>query len=172
MDQGQSSDRRRPPTVRLGTPSDIEPAIAVWKASITARRAGRPVPPEHEAQVWFALRKPDAFLLVAEDADAIVGMALGMQGLADEGAGPPVPGLTHVSLVFVAPGRWGEGIGGCLIDAVLDEARLRGYTRAQLWTHADNARGQRLYEGRRFWRSGREKDDAAGERIVHFEREL
>lgn len=111
-------------------------------------------------------------MIVADDAGEVVGMAVGMQGLADDGAGPPVDGLCHISMVFVAPDRWGEGIGRQLIAATLDEARRRGFDRTQLWTHADNGRAQRLYEGHGLRRSGREKDDDLGERIVHYERDL
>ena len=154
---------------RCAEPSDIEPAVAVWRAASAARRGGRPVSAEHEARLRGWVLQPDAFLLVADDAGEIVGMALGMQGLADDGAGPPDPGLCFISMVYVAPDRWGEGLGGRIVDAVLTEARSRGYTRAQLWTHADNLRAQRLYEGRGFRRSGREKEDDRGERIVLYE---
>ena len=59
------------------------------------------------------------------------------------------------------------------MDRLLAEARTRGYERAQLWTHADNARARRLYEGRGFVRSGREKpDDDAGDTIRHYERAI
>jgi GNAT superfamily N-acetyltransferase len=58
-----------------------------------------------------------------------------------------------------------------LIDALLPEARSRGYDRAQLWTQSDNARARGLYEGRGFAPSGREKDEF-GERIVHYQRAL
>jgi ribosomal protein S18 acetylase RimI-like enzyme len=63
------------------------------------------------------------------------------------------------------------GIGGRLVDTLLPEARSRGYDRAQLWTQFDNARARRLYEGRGFVPSGREKDEF-GERIVHYQRDL
>lgn len=162
-------------TIRRGGPQDVEPAIAVWRSANTARRGGRQPPPEQEARTRGHVGTPGAFLLVAEAAgeapDEIVGMALGVQGLADDGAGPPIPGLCHVSMVFVAPERWGRGVGGRLVDALLAEARARGYDRAQLWTQADNPGAQRLYEGRGFRRSGREKDEL-GERIVHYERTL
>jgi len=117
------------------------------------------------------VNNPEAFLLVAEDAGDVVGMALGTQGLADDGAGPPVRGLCHVSMVFVAPDYWGIGLGGRLVDALLPEARSRGYDRVQLWTQFDNVRARRLYEGRGFVPSGREKDEF-GERIVHYQRAL
>lgn len=158
-------------TIRRGEPADVEPAVAVWRAASAARQGGRQVRQESERRVRGYVRKPGAFLLVADAAGEVVGMALGMQGLADDGAGPPIPGLCHVSMVFVAPDRWGWGIGGRLVDALLAEARSLGYVRAQLWTQSDNAGAQRLYEGRRFRRTGREKDEF-GERIVHYERTL
>ena len=158
-------------TIRRGGPADVEPAVAVWLAANTARRAGLPPRPEQEERARGQLRKPDAFLLVADAAGDVVGMALGMQGLADYGAGPPVRGLCHVSMVFVAPDRWGMGLGGRLVDALLTEARSRGYDRVQLWTQADNARARRLYEGRGLRPSGRQKDEF-GERIVHYQRAL
>ncbi len=158
--------------VRRGDTWDVEPAVAVWRAASAARRGGRPVAAERETQVRGAAHQPGAFLLVADDAGEVVGMALALPGRADDGAGPPVPGLCFVSLVYVAPHRWGAGVGGRLVDAVLTEARSQGYTRAQLWTHADNPRAQRLYEGRGFRRSGREKEDDRGEWIVQYERAL
>ncbi len=157
--------------IRRGGPRDVEPAIAVWRSANTARRSDWQPGPEQEARMPGQMRKPDAFLFVAEVAGEVAGMALGMQALADDGKGPPVPGLCHISMVFVAPDLWGRGIGGRLVDALLTEARSRGYARAQLWTQTDNTGARRLYEGRRFRRSGREKDEL-DERIVHYERTL
>jgi ribosomal protein S18 acetylase RimI-like enzyme len=157
--------------IRHGGPADFEPAIAVWLAANSARRQGLTPGAEQATRVRHRVSDPGAFLLLAEDAGDVVGMALGTQGLADDGTGPPVRGLCHVSMVFVAPAYWGRGIGGRLVDALLPEARSRGYDRAQLWTQSDNARARRLYEGRGFVPSGREKDEF-GERIVHFQRAL
>jgi ribosomal protein S18 acetylase RimI-like enzyme len=157
--------------IRQGEPADVEPAVAVWLAATAARREGSTPRAEQAARARGHVSNPEAFLLVAEDAGDVVGMALGMQGLADDGAGPPVRGLCHVSMVFVAPDYWGRGIGGRLVDALLTEARSRGYDRAQLWTQSDNARARRLYEGRGFVPSGREKHEF-GELIVHFQRAL
>jgi ribosomal protein S18 acetylase RimI-like enzyme len=158
--------------IRLGLPKDFDAAISVSRVASAARRRGRSTPPEHEARIRDGMCKPDAFLIVADAAGTIVGMALSMQGLADDGAGPLSPGLCFISMVSVAPDRWGHGIGGRIVDAILAEARSRGYDRVQLWTHADNRRARRLYEGRGFRRSGREKDDDRGKRIVHYERSL
>ena len=159
------------PIIRRGEPADVEPAVAVWLAANSARRKGLTPGPEQAARARGHVSNPEAFLLVAEEAGDVVGMALGTQGLADDGAGPPVEGLCHVSMVFVAPDYWGRGIGGRLVDALLPEARSRRYDRAQLWTQSDNMRARRLYEGRGFVPSGREKYEF-GERIVHYQRAL
>ncbi len=156
--------------LRGGRPEDIDAAVAVWRVASAARRGGRPTSPQREERVRASARKPDAFLVIADDSGTIVGMALAMQGLADDAAGPPVPGLCFIAMVFVVPDRWGQGIGGRIVDAVLAEAGPRGYDRAQLWTQANNLRAQRLYEGHGFRRTGREMDDDLGERIVHYER--
>jgi|SRR5215203_4726548 len=157
--------------IRRGGPADVEPAVAVWLAANTARREGLSPRPEAQARARGHVGNPEAFLLVADDAGEIVGMALGEQALSDDGTGPPVEGLCHVSMVFVAPDRWGEGLGGRLVDDLLVEARSRGYERAQLWTQHDNARARLLYEGRGFRVSGREKEEF-GETILHFQRAL
>jgi len=99
-------------------------------------------------------------------------MAVGTQGLSEDCAGPPVVGLCHVGAVFVSPERWGVGIGGRLVDRVLEEARSRGYRQAQLWTHADNSRARRLYEDRGFEHTGRKKEADGGELIVHYIRSI
>jgi ribosomal protein S18 acetylase RimI-like enzyme len=156
--------------VREGTPGDIDNALEVWRSANTARRGGRPLPEATEPRVRGYLDQPKAIFLVAEDREDVVGMGLGLQGLEDDGAGPPIPGLCHISAVFVAPDLWGEGIGRKIMLALMSEALARGYERAQLWTHADNERARRLYEGLGFKRSGREKDDDFGDRIVHCER--
>ena len=158
--------------VRRGGPADFEPAVEVWRAANEARMGGRASPPPVQLErLHAALRDSASFLFVADDG-GITGMAVGMQGLADDGAGSPIDDLCHVGAVFVAPERWGAGLGGELVGAVLSEARSRGYGRAQLWTHADNTRAQHLYENRGFRHTGSEKQDDLGETIVHYERWL
>jgi len=154
--------------IRRGGATDVEPAVAVWAVANAARREGVPPRPEQAERARGHVDDPEVVLFVADDAGEVVGMALGEQALSDDGSGPPVDGLCHVSMVFVAPDRWGEGLGGRLVDALLEEVRRRGYERAQLWTQMGNARARRLYEGRGFRPSEREKDEF-GERIVHYQ---
>jgi len=158
--------------MRCANATDIEPALAVWRAASTARRGGRPAPIEREESVRESVRRRGGLLLVADDAGQIVGMGLAMQGRGNDGAGPPVPGLCFIALIYVAPARWGEGLGGGIVEAVLAEARTKGFSRARLWTHVDNARARGLYEGRRFSRTGREQTDEHGALIVEYERTL
>jgi GNAT superfamily N-acetyltransferase len=156
--------------VRHGTSDDHETAIAIYLAANDVRR-GAPTPPHHIERVQASLRKPDAIFLIAEDADVPAGMALAMPARENGGAGEPVPGLCYLSMVFVTPDRWGNGIGGALVETVLAEAQARDYDRVMLWTHRDNSRAQRLYERLRFHATGREIDNDLGERIVQYERE-
>jgi ribosomal protein S18 acetylase RimI-like enzyme len=161
------------PAIRLGTAADAAPAFEVWYAANRARRGGPPSSPVQVARVRANLGADHTFFVVADDpAEGIVGMAMGMQALADDGAGPPMAGRCHVAMVFVAPDHWGRGIGGAVVDAILAEARRRGYREAQLWTHADNVRAQRLYTRRGFRPSGRRKLDDHAEPILHYERDL
>lgn len=157
--------------IREGDTEDFGAAIAVWREANLAR--GRPVPESEVERVRSYSTIPDAFLLVADDGGDVIGMALGMQGLEDDGLGPPIEGLCHIAMVFVSPDRWGQWIGAKIMTSLLEEARSRGYERAQLWTHADNERAKRLYESHAFTLSGREKpDDLSGDLIVHYERVL
>jgi GNAT superfamily N-acetyltransferase len=73
----------------------------------------------------------------------------------DEGADPPIPGGCFLGYLFVVPERWGEGLGGVILDAVIGEAKRRGYSRIHLWTHEDNERSHRLYRSRGFSPTGR-----------------
>jgi GNAT superfamily N-acetyltransferase len=66
-----------------------------------------------------------------------------------------MPAGCFLSYLFVVPERWGEGIGGVILDAALDEAKRRHYSRIHLWTHEDNVRSHGLYRSRGFSPTGR-----------------
>ena len=107
------------------------------------------------------------FLLVAESTGEVAGMAL----VTPATSRPPE--VAVVQMVFVASERWGEGIGGRLVDTTgLAEARVRGFERALLWTHDDDERVRRLTEGRGFGRTGPQVAGESGEPIVSYERPL
>jgi GNAT superfamily N-acetyltransferase len=158
-------------TVRLGRPEDLVAAAEVWRASSSARRGVSDVGAK-ETAVVRARVAGEAWFLVAEEAGRIIGMAAASDAREDDGAGPVIAGGCHVSHVFVVPDRWGRGVGGAIVDAVLDEARRRGYRRIQLWTYEGNERAQRLYRGRGFAPTGRTMVYEHDELIGFWTREL
>jgi GNAT superfamily N-acetyltransferase len=81
--------------------------------------------------------------------------ALAEPSRANDGLGPVVPGACFLNSVFVVPERWGQGIGGTILDAVLAEAKRRRCSRISLWTAADDDRTRRLYRSHGFSPTGR-----------------
>ncbi len=157
--------------VRLASSDDHSPAVALWAASEAARR-GAEAPAGVADRLRERFARPDVWLLVADDDGTVVGVTQGWPALEDDGAGQAVPGRCHLSLVFAAADRWGEGIGGRLVDAALGHARSLGYAVVQLYTHEDNVRAQRLYASRGFARDGLSKLDDWGEPIARWTRVL
>ena len=154
----------------------------LWTAADTARTAevGRPLGPvagarvaEAERQVHLRLADTASVALLVEDDGDPVALALILQALAQDGASrEALPGLAHLSMIAVRPDRWGQGLGGLVLDLALVHARDRGYTHAQLWTQETNRRAQRLYERLGWAASGRTKIDDHGEQIRHYVRDL
>jgi GNAT superfamily N-acetyltransferase len=133
----------------LAEAADVDAAVACFERSNSARRQG--VWPNQAARVEHVrahLREPGAWLLVATDGPAVVAMASAEALRGEGGAGPVIPGGWFLSYLFVVPERWGEGIGGAILDAVLAEAKRRAYSRMRL-------RSQRLYRSRGFSPTGR-----------------
>lgn len=133
----------------------------------SVREAGRgPDSGEHDEEPD---KDPDK---ESEHNSGIIGTIMGVQGRDEDGSGPPVSGLIHISLLSVAPDRWGQHIGRLLVEETIKRAVARGFDQAQLWTHADNLRANRLYKAMGFRRSGRVKVDDWGELLVHYRRAL
>ena len=147
--------------IRLGGAADVDAAASVYERSNLARRQGfwpnRMAGVEH---VRAHLRDPASWFLVATEGSAFVGMASAEPLRGDDGTGPLVPGGCFLNFLFVVPERWGEGIGGAILDAALAEAKRRHLSRIHLWTHEDNERAHHLYRSRGLSPTGRA---AAGE---------
>lgn len=163
-----------PLATRAATPTDWEPTLELWQASHEVRRNGRPLATGQVLRAQKRLAEEASLLLLAEEPPdgTLVGCILAVPGRAGDGAGEPLPGLVHLTMMCVAPDHWGRQIGRGLLEAALAESARRGYDRAQLWTHADNLRANRLYRGMGFRRSGRVRIDDWGELIVHYQRPL
>ena len=145
--------------VRIGDAADVDGAVSVYERSNLARRQG--YWPNRAARVKRArahLSDPAAWFLLANEGPALVGMASAEPLRGEGGAGPIISGGCFLNLLFVVPERWGEGIGGVILDAVLTEAKRRHYSQIHLWTHKDNERSDRLYRSRGFSPTGRTAD--------------
>ncbi|WP_433057492.1 N-acetyltransferase family protein [Dactylosporangium sp. CS-033363] len=153
-----------PVTVRPAAPDDLDRAVAVWRAANEAR--GHAPAPARVDRVWEKLREADALVVVAVDGAETVAMGLAEPGRADDGAGAPIAGYGHVSMVFVAPARQGAGLGGLVLDAL----HAPGWRRTTLWTRTSNARARRLYEKAGYHPTGRTSTLAGGDGIMQLER--
>jgi RimJ/RimL family protein N-acetyltransferase len=142
--------------IRLGDAADVDAAASVFERSNLARRQGVwPNRATRVERVRAHLREPGAWFLVATDGPAVVGMASAEPLRDTDKDGPVIPGGWFLSYLFVVPERWGEGVGGAILDAVLAEAERRDCSRIHLWTHDDNERSHRLYRSRGFSPTGR-----------------
>jgi ribosomal protein S18 acetylase RimI-like enzyme len=165
-------------TTRVAGVADVEAMADLWVAANHARRAetGLPLGPVAGGDAAAEVRKrlvDPAFAVLAGQGGDLLAMAIFVQARAQDGKSPePVPGLAHVSMVAVRPGRWGQRLGEQVLVAAQREAPHRGFPRAQLWTHETNRRAQRLYERLGWVASGRMTTDDNGETIRHYEREL
>ena len=85
------------------------------------------------------------YYVVAEDGGELAGYA----GLLTPGGGQ-----ADVLTLAVAERRWGQRIGGTMLDALISEAARRGAMEVFLEVRIDNQRAQRLYAGRGFTEIG------------------
>lgn len=67
------------------------------------------------------LGDPAGWTLLASDSLAALGTVHFTDARTQRGEGEVIVGRAHVSGLFVLPTRWGEGIGGALIEAALVE---------------------------------------------------
>jgi GNAT superfamily N-acetyltransferase len=121
--------------------------------------AGREVsiPAEAGEELEWELRfaRSGAWIRVAEDEDGtIAGVVAFAKGQVSREDPTLVPGLAHVSAVFVEPDRWRRGIARGLLDAADVAMRAAGFDRAQLWT-LEGSPAERLYSGLGWVRDGR-----------------
>jgi GNAT superfamily N-acetyltransferase len=156
--------------VRLGGPKDVNAAVTVYESSNLARRHGQwPSRSSRVAEVTVRLQNAESWFLIGHADDEAVAMALVSPFRAEDGTDPVVPSTWFLNLIYVLPDRWGKGIGGTMLDGVIDEAARRGCHQIYLWTHErQNERAHRLYQSRGFVQTERTLPDDAGELISEW----
>jgi GNAT superfamily N-acetyltransferase len=153
----------RDTTLRDATRDDI-PALSelLRDCDVTHREwagADIPIPTLEEDALEWELRfaRAGSWIRVAvEDDGRIIGVVAFATARVDR-VGPPIPGLAHVSAVFVHPDRWRRGIARVLLDVAEDAMRERGYERAQLWT-LEGSPAEQLYEAAGWSRDRRREE--------------
>ncbi|MEU2351052.1 GNAT family N-acetyltransferase [Modestobacter sp. NPDC049651] len=121
---------------------EAAPAVARLWARATARRDGRPLPagpgPDLLDAVRRRLGRPGAVVLLGWSGGELVACGVGTRrGPADD---------AELSLVAVAPERWGAGLGGRVLRRLEEELARAGYRRGALQVLAANRAAVRLYE--------------------------
>jgi ribosomal protein S18 acetylase RimI-like enzyme len=140
----------------------------LWRAATAARREAVGLPPLDETDA-DVLSRPGAFGVGLVERSMLLAIAVAMPARADDGRSPrQVPGLLHISSVATRPGSWGRGFGRRVVQAILSQGKRRGFARAQLFVHSDNAGARHLYESLGFTWSRRAAVDSNGEDIVHY----
>jgi GNAT superfamily N-acetyltransferase len=148
--------------VRPAVREDIPALTELVRACDLSQRnwAGDHVPVaavEAEELEWdLRFARTGAWIRVAEDGDAgeVVGVVAFANGQVSRQDRTLVPGLAHVSAVFVSPDHWRRGIARMLLDAAEDAMREQGYERAQLWT-LEGSPAEQLYAALGWERDGR-----------------
>lgn len=92
------------------------------------------------------------FFVAVDDAGDVIGFANG-GGARDWESDPDGPDA-FFSRLYVAPDRWGEGIGTRLSGAVARHLRSQGHERVWLEVFGENERGRAFYESLGFERIG------------------
>jgi GNAT superfamily N-acetyltransferase len=115
-----------------------------------------PIPPEAGEELEWELRfaRTGAWIHVAEEDGAIAGVVAFANAQTSREDRTLVPGLAHVSAVFVDPDRWRRGVARRLLDVAEDAMRAGGYDRAQLWT-LEGSPAEQLYRALGWARDGR-----------------
>jgi putative acetyltransferase len=101
---------------------------------------------------WRSELVPDAAIIVAEAAGALVGfVTIDPSGYLDQ--------------LVVAPTYWGSELG----DALVDEAKRLSPDRITLKVNTDNARAIRFYERNGFVRAGEDVNPTSGRPVLKME---
>lgn len=161
-------------TVRFADERDAEAVARVVRRSLAADE-GREPPTEVDRALpqWLArIRSDDDWVLVASANDGIVGVCHGRSArdVADPAA-PLVPGVAHLTNLFVDRQSWDSGHARALLRASYDVIRDRGFSTARLWTVLASHRARHLYESEGWSLTGRYRLMEWGE-DVEYERAL
>jgi putative acetyltransferase len=135
-------------------PDDEDAAIALWEQTWQQAYPGI----DFAARVaWWRERwrndlVPQAAIIVAEDAGALVGfVTIDPKGYLDQ--------------LVVSPGHWGSNLGNALVD----EAKRLSPNSITLLVNTDNTRAIRFYERNGFAHAGADVNPTSGHQVLRME---
>ncbi|WP_254543007.1 GNAT family N-acetyltransferase [Halomarina pelagica] len=136
-------------TVRPATPDDVPGIRRIarrgWEAAYGGFLADDTI--ERALAEWY----DPAFVRVAIERDGTIYRVAVADGEVVGYATAGVDGTDgHLTSLYVDPGRWGEGIGTRLLEAIRDRLRERGAERLEIRVLAENEVGRGFYESRGF----------------------
>lgn len=143
-------------------PGDAEALVALVRACDETYREWAPAgwePPEVSTGWAEGFLLPDRWTQARfDDAGTMIGVVAFRQAHEQPAPGPEegpaLPGVAHLSILFVHPSRWREGIAGSMLDDAEAEMVARGFVREVLWT-PEGAPAERFYAARGWRRDGR-----------------
>jgi predicted N-acetyltransferase YhbS len=124
------------------------------------------------ARLAEALRRPDVWCLLVLDGERVIAhVALSLVTLEDPE--PPPAGVVNLWQLFVRPAWHGRGIANELMEAAVQEASRRGFSRMRLWTPMGQRRARRFYEREGWTLTGAVHGDSpSGLPMVEYARDL
>ncbi len=146
--------------------ADVEGALDVWRACKDAQR--RPPSETRVRRVREKLGAVDAMVVIGRVGADTRAMALAEPGRGADGAGPVLPELGHLSMVFVHPTSWGTGAGTGMLLRLHAEGAGLGWRHLALWTGTANLRARRLYESVGYLATGRVRAGSDGRTHVQY----
>lgn len=82
-----------------------------------------------------------------------------------------MPGYAELICIHSLPNQWRKGYGSKMLDTVLHDIVIAGYTKVMLWVFEENERARKFYEKRGFILTGKVKSDI-GVTEICYEKKL
>ena len=133
---------RLTPSIRRASCADLGAIRVIYNQGIEDRVATLDVEPKTDADIerWFADHDGRYAVLVAASAGEVIGWA----SLNRHSRRAAHAGVADLS-IYVARAARGRGVGGALMDALVEAAREGGFHKIVLFALASNEQGRRLY---------------------------
>jgi GNAT superfamily N-acetyltransferase len=134
------------PTVRFVTPDDFPRWLALWEGynRFYGRSDASALPAKITESTWSRFLNADEpmYALVAERHGQLVGLAHYLFHRSTT----MVNDTCYLQDLFTSEASRGKGIGGALIRAVYEQAKLAGSNRVYWQTHESNSNAMKLYD--------------------------